>query len=328
MAKLTIKEIAKISSVSVSTVSNVINGKGKCSQKTKEKIFLIMDELGYRPNSAARTLASKKSNLIGIIFPLENRSSRENNSYQNIINSAIFKLSEQSYDLVIGSSTLNLDILEWSKKRDLEGLIIVGGIHATMERVIKKIEIPIVLIDNYKNNLYGVNYINSDDTIGGFEATEVLIKNGCKNLAFVGSEDIEIHSRRYLGYQSALMEYSLGEEDLYLEENTYEGGERIGEIVSTTNIDGICVASDIMAFGIISSLLKEKKQIPRDIKIIGFNNTDSCRFITPSLSSVDLNFSKKGSLAIEMIFKEIKGISFLRNQSIGLNIVVRNSIKN
>ncbi|MCS5421898.1 MULTISPECIES: LacI family DNA-binding transcriptional regulator [Psychrilyobacter] len=326
MGKLTIKDIAKQSGFSVSTVSNVINGKGKCSLETQKKIFSLMEEVGYKPNCAARTLASKKSNLIGILFPVEDEIFRKNNSYQKIVNSITSELSKKSYDLVIGNNTKELDILEWALKRDLEGIVIVGDLDP--EKDLKKINIPIVFIDNYKNNLYGVNYINSDDTIGGFDATEILAKNNCKNIGFVGSEDIEVHSRRYLGYQSALIESSLGEERLYLDQPTYQGGLILGEMISKTDIDGLCIASDIMAFGIISSLLKNGKKIPEDIKIIGFDNIDSCRYTTPTLSSVDLNFSAKGIMAVQMIFEEIEGKTFLRNQSIDLNIVLRESTGN
>ena len=326
MKKITIKEIANLSGVSVSTVSNVINGKGKCSLETKEKIFQIMKEHNYQPNQAARTLASKKSNLIGILFPPKEEYFRENNSYEKIINSVTTELFTKSYNLVIGNSEKDLNLLDWKNKLDLEGLIIVGNLEKKLEEQIKLLKIPIVFIDNYKNNLYGVNYINSDDTIGGFEATETLIKNGCKNIAFVGSEDVEIHSRRYLGYQSALMEYSLEYEKLYLEENSYEGGIRVGELIAKEDIQGLCVATDIMAFGIISTLKKLGKNIPKDIKIIGFANIDSCKYTSPTLSSVDLNFTEKGRLAVQMIFDEINGINFLRNQSIDLNIVTRESV--
>ena len=328
MEKLTIKDIAKQSGFSVSTVSNVINGKGKCSLKTQKKIFGLMEKVGYKPNCAARTLASKKSNLIGILFPIENEIFQKNNYYQKIINSITSELSKKSYDLVIGNNIKELNILEWALKRDLEGIIIIGDLDASKEKDLKKINIPIVFIDNYKNNLYGVNYINSDDTIGGFNATEILAKNNCKNIAFVGSDDIEVHSRRYLGYQSALIESSLGEERLYLEQPSYQGGLILGEMISKTDIDGLCIASDIMAFGIISSLLKNGKKIPENIKIIGFDNTDSCEYTTPTLSSVDLNFSTKGIVAVQMIFEELEGKNFLRNQSIDLNIVLRESTGN
>ncbi len=327
MKKITIKEIAKLSNVSVSTVSNVINGKGKCSVETKDKIFQIMKEYNYRPNQAARTLASKKSNLIGILFPSKDTVSVNNNFYAKIIEIITKELSEKSYNLVIGNNSESLNILEWKDKLDLEGLIIVGDLEKELENQLKNLKFPITLIDNYKNSLYGVNYINSDDTLGGFDATEVLIDSNCKKIVFVGSEEVEIHSRRYLGYQSAIIENSLNFERLYLEENSYEGGRRVGEILSTEDIDGICVASDIMAFGVIYSLLKSGKRIPNDIKIIGFNNTDSCKYITPTLSSIDLNFKEKGKLAVEMIFNEIEDIKFFKNQSVDLNIVKRDSTK-
>jgi DNA-binding LacI/PurR family transcriptional regulator len=326
MKKITIKEIAQLANVSVSTVSNVINGKGKCSLETKEKIFQIMKAHNYQPNQAARTLASKKSGLIGILFPPEDKFFRENNSYEKIITSITKELNKKTYNLVIGNNSNNLNLLDWKNKLDLEGLIIVGNLENDLEGYISALKIPVVFIDNYKNNLYGVSYINSDDTIGGFEATEVLIKNGCKKIGFVGSEDAETHSRRYLGYQSALMEYSLGFENLYLCDNSYEGGTEVAHNIDLNTIDGLCVATDIIAFGLLSSLKKLGKQIPEDIKIIGFANTDSCKYTTPTLSSVDLNFPEKGRLAVRMIFDEINGVTFLRNQSIDLNIVIRESV--
>jgi DNA-binding LacI/PurR family transcriptional regulator len=103
LKKITIKEIALLANVSVSTVSNAINGKGKCSIETKDKIFQIMKEYKYQPNQAARTLASKKSNLIGIIFPPKKEHFKENNSYEKIITIISTELLKKSYSLVIGN---------------------------------------------------------------------------------------------------------------------------------------------------------------------------------------------------------------------------------
>ena len=326
MKKITIKEIAKLSGVSVSTVSNVINGKGKCSLETREKVFNVMKETNYKPNQAARTLASKKSNLIGILFPIEDEIFRKNNSYRKMLNSITEELSLKSYDLVVGKNKPELDIYEWSVKRDLEGLIIIGDIPQRDENSIKKMKTPIVFIDNYENNFLGVNYINSDDTIGGFEATATLIENGCKKIAFIGDKDLESHRRRYLGYQDAMIEYSLGESKSYFYENSYDGGSKLGSTIASDEIDGLCVSSDRIALGVMAELLKYKK-IPKDVKVIGFDNSDSCDYTTPSLSSIDLNYQYKGRLAVKNIFDEIADKKFLKNQSINLKIEVRGSIK-
>jgi DNA-binding LacI/PurR family transcriptional regulator len=328
LKKITIKEIALLANVSVSTVSNAINGKGKCSIETKDKIFQIMKEYKYQPNQAARTLASKKSNLIGIIFPPKKEHFKENNSYEKIITIISTELLKKSYSLVIGNCEKKQTILEWKNQLDLEGIIFLGDFSENFEEQFKELDIPIVFIDNYKNYYHKFNYINSDDTLGGFEATEILLKSNCKNIAFIGSKDVEIHNRRYLGYQSALEEYFLDCNQIFQGVNSFEGGKQIGKLIAIKNIDGLCISNDIMALGVMTSLKKLGKEIPQDVKIISFANIDSCKYVTPTLSSVDLNFQEKGEIAVQMIFYKIENICFLKNQSVDLKIIIRESTEN
>ncbi len=329
--KITIKEIAKKANVSVSTVSNVINEKGKYSKETKTKVLKIIEDSDYRLNQAARILSNRKSNLVGLIILQKEEYLIENRFYQRIISSITSELSKKEYDLIVGDIKRNLELVSWCKKRNFEGLIIIGSTDMEMEKNLVELKIPIVFIDNYNdilrqgNEEYG-NVI-SDNMLGGFEATELLVSRGCRKVAFVGDDENPTHIRRYLGYQAAISENSI--EKNYIKLNSkvsFKEGKRIGKILSRQNIDGICVASDIIALGIMDELNRNNKKVPQEIKIIGFDNSDFCEYVSPELTSVELNFYEKGKIAVEVLFNQLEGKKQLKNISIDLNIIERKSV--
>jgi len=321
----TIKDIAEIAGVSKSTVSNVINGLNKCSDKTRDRVLKVMEELNYKPNIAAKTLKTKKSNLIGLVLPksLKDDVFSKTQFYQMLLAGINRELSLKYFDLIIMNSTNNIS--NWVRERNLEGIILLGEFSKEELKGLEKINTPIISIDSYENSLPNAISINSDDTLGGYLATEKLIKSGAKDIYFVSGDfnNEEIFRRRLLGYQTALMDYGLNfkEENIIITEVSLEGGKEVAHLLKESC--GIFACADIIAFGIISELRKTRNR--SNIQIIGFDNLESCEFISPSLTTVEQGIFEKGRLAIELIYNKLNNIEIKKSNLINLKIIERES---
>lgn len=332
MKKVTIRDIAKKASVSVATVSNVLNGVDKCKAETKKRVLDVVSELGYRPNISAKTLATRRSGLIGLVT--HDRNTRLNLSQMNILingmNSAIRKY--ENYDLIITEifKDGNNDFLrDWIVKRDLEGVIFLGDYEEELLKGIEKTSVPMVMVDSYGDELQKASYIYSEDTLGSYLAVEHLIERGSRNIAFIcGSlEENEVHRRRFYGYKAAVEEYGLRllEENIFETDETFASGYDITEsIVKREDIDSIFFAYSEGAFGSLKYLNKAKVKIPDKISIIAFGDVEAWNYTIPSLSSVDQQVEYKGRLAIDMMIDKISGKKkYNREVSIPIKIIER-----
>ncbi|WP_134113219.1 LacI family DNA-binding transcriptional regulator [Hypnocyclicus thermotrophus] len=309
MKKITIKDIAKLAGVSPSTVSNVINGVSKCSTDTRDNILALIEELNYKPNITAKSLVTKRSKLIGFVFKQDN----ENSFLQNLlygIQSGIKNFPE--YDIITTNINNSYNLEEWITKRNLDGIIFLGMFSSNLISKIQRLNIPILLIDNYFEQIPNINYVYSEDTLGGYLATEHLIKKKCKHIALAtGSlKENELFFRRYLGYKSALEDYGIKLDGNLIFESKhidFNSGKILGELITQNkNIDGIVSLADILAIGIIKRLNKEYNKIPDDILIIGFDNIPGCEYTTPQLSTIDQGIYEKGYKSINILINKIE----------------------
>lgn len=314
MKKITIRDIAREAGVSVATVSNVLNGVEKCRAETRERVLKTARDLGYRPNISAKTLATRRSGLLGIVINEkgEGSSFSQMNLLVNGMNSAVRR--HENYDLIIteifkdGSSGY---LRDWIAKRDLEGVIFLGDYEEELLREIEKIGIPMVMVDNYGEEIEGASYIHSEDTLGSYLAVEHLIERGSRNIAFVcGSLDRnEVYRRRFYGYKAAVEEYGLPliEENIFETEETFRGGYDVTRTISERGgIDAIFFSYSEGALGALK-YLNGRKDIPDEMKIIAFGNNDAWEYTIPSLTSTDQQAAHKGRLAIDMIIDKICG---------------------
>ena len=306
MAKATIKDVAKYAGVSVSSVSNVINGLNKCSEETKLKILEAMNELEYKPNLTAKSLVQKKSHLIGVIY--------DGNivSYERILQGIEFYIRMNGeFDFVTSNFIDNSMIHEWINRRNLDGIIIIGNFEKNIVSQLKNLGKPVVSIDNYSENIEGVVYVNSEDTMGAYLATEELIKAGVKEPYILRVKNNEISSRRLLGYLTCLEDYGIEfKNEMLLEapKDEFLEGKIIGANVVHDQIKGLICTSDILALGVLKTLYNFKTSVPEQIKLIGFDNLAGSEYTNPSLTTMDTGSHKKGEKACEALIKLIESI--------------------
>ena len=311
--KTTIYDIAKELNITVSTVSRALSGFPAISEATREAVIETAKKLNYSPNRLASALKSGKTYIIGVIVP-----SVQAHFFASIIHSIEEGLKNSGYRVILYQSNESVENEINGVKTLLEAQ--VDGIIASMSletedvshfaEIIKQNK-PLILFDRVHNDLK-VPTVTLDDFKAGYMATQHLIDQGYKNIAFVTTiHQIKIFNDRLKGYQSALRDSDLP----IVEENIIYGGLSIkdgrfgaGKLMrNAIKPDAIIAGDDFTALGVIKKL-KEIDETPPKIGVMGFANEAFSAYITPNLSTIDQHPNQMGiecsKLFLNMIQQE------------------------
>ncbi|MBC1621106.1 LacI family transcriptional regulator [Listeria welshimeri] len=312
MKKTSIKDIAKLSGVSVATVSRVINDNGRFSEETRQKVLAVIKETNYQMNFSAKSLRMNKSFSVGILVP-----DISNYFFSSVVQQMEAILFEQGYSTIICNTGRNLDkelaYLNMLESKMVDGLIVISGAdefgfnYSNAEN-----GIPYVCIDRQPKDKKDTIFISSNHYQGAFEATEALIHAGAKSpVIFMHSRQSSSAKERLKGFQDALkknniqMDPELSIFTIDLQKPDYQ--KNIATFVQKAKkIDGIFAINDHIAIELLNFLPTIGKKIPDDIKLIGFDNTPQCNYTVPKLSSVKQNIPEIAQITVDNLISIIK----------------------
>lgn len=336
MARATLRDVAQLAGVSTATVSYALSGKRTISEETKERINNAIKQLDYVPDLNARSLSMRDSKLIGVVVPQTEPGDRlmfQNSFYSEVLGSIEYYARLQGYHILISATDANESYLTLAKKRNLDGIIVIGMYPDEFYQQMKKTQIPIVLIDSYCNDHYYHN-IRIDDAYGTYLATKYMLDNGHKDIAFFSGQLKEngVMKKRLLGYQQALEEFGITYRSEYVFEGQIDyasGIELANELMkSGLHATGIVAAADILAIGAVKGFFEAGKQVPSDYSIIGFDDVEMAQYMTPGLTTIRQQISLKGQKAVELLLKHIEDLDLPKQEEIlPLQLVVRGSVK-
>lgn len=336
MARATLKDVAQLAGVTAATVSYALSGKRTISEETKQRIQAAIDELDYVPDLNARSLSMRDSKLIGVVVPQTEPGDRlmfQNSFYSEVLGSIEYYARLQGYHILISATDANESYLTLAKKRNLDGIIVIGMYPDDFYQEMKKTQIPIVLIDSYCNDHYYHN-IRIDDAYGSYLATRYMLDNGHKDIAFFAGQMKEngVMKKRLLGYQQALREYEIPYRKEYVFEGQidYESGIALSKqlLESGLSATGIVAAADILAIGIMKGLYEAGKSVPTDYSVVGFDDLEISQYMTPGLTTVRQQISLKGQKAVELLLKHIEDPALPKQEEIlPLQLIARGSVR-
>ena len=336
MARATLKDVAQLAGVSAATVSYVLNGKQSISDETKQRVQAAIAELDYVPNLSARSLSMRDSKLIGVVVPQTEPGDRlmfQNSFYSEVLGSIEYYARLQGYHILISATDANESYLTLAKKRNLDGIIVIGMYPDDFYQQMKKTQIPIVLIDSYCNDHYYHN-IRIDDAYGSYLATRHLLENGHRNIAFFAGQLKEngVMKKRLLGYRQALEEFDAPYRNEYVFEGSidYESGIAMARRLTQSSLaaTGIVAAADILAIGAMKGLFEAGCRVPGDYSVVGFDDLEIAKFLTPGLTTVKQQISLKGQRAVELLLKHIQEPGLSKQEEIlPLELIERGSVK-
>ncbi|WP_349772321.1 LacI family DNA-binding transcriptional regulator [Lederbergia citrisecunda] len=317
-----IKDIAKMAGVSVSTVSNVINGRKNVGKETRERILQICEEVGYQPNLIGKSLKSGKTNTIVFNF-----SDFERNFYLKIIKGINDYLSENGFDLIVCTTSSSKNFMRnnfargaivLDKKMDNEFLVSVADE-----------QFPIVVMDRIVNNDYIQSVIVENYTVMS-ELVQTLINKGFRNFGYIGGIESSLdHQERFQAFTDTLKNNNIPFQrtHYYFGDFTEESGYRAANIITlSNNLPEILVCSnDNMAIGAMKALKESNYSVPGDISVTGFDDATAAE--TYELTTVAIPRYESGYLAAKELVEMIQGTRNKDIFKISAKIKWRNTVK-
>lgn len=292
---MNIYDIANKAGVSIATVSRVVNGSPKVSDRTREKVLGIIEEYGYTPNAFAQGLGLNTMHTVGIMVP-----SISDNYMANAVYFLEESLHEKGYECILSCSGYLAEQKEshlqmlLSKKTD--ALILVGSTYAGSEDVthntdyinLASKEVPVFLINGLitGENIYCTA---TDDEKATYEATKSLIDNGRKRILFMTDSRSYSAKQKKKGFLRALKESDIQPDerlDLYISNDVEVVKSKIEEY-DKLGFDAVVATDDAMAIGVLKYMTETGRKLPDDISIVGYNNSSLCICTTPELTSID-----------------------------------------
>ena len=311
---LTITDVAKLAGVSAATVSRVINGQIGDRSKVKNRVLEVIEETGYQPNPVAQKLALQRSSFIGLIFPNTVTSILSQQYYIKTIESITFACNHFNFNpvLFLSQSVSEEEKLfsKLSRPGMLDGLIANVGC-TNGERLIplvKEVKMPVVLAGRC-DELDSFSYVDIDNVRAAFNAVQHLLSLGRKRIATItGPLNVTDGRDRLEGYRRALMARGFPvDEDLIVEgDYTEKTGYYSTKRILSREIDGIFAANDEMAIGAMHAVQEAGLSIPKDIAIIGFDDSAASSKTNPPLTTVRQPLGTFGSKLVELLVDQIE----------------------
>jgi alanine racemase len=339
MARVTIREIAKKSEVSVTSVSFAFNNPSRLPEATVQRILEVAEELGYIPNPIARSMSTGRTGTIGILVP---------QPFTEIIrNPFLYELLEGVAEICTASgySLMIVPPLEGSVKRAIGSAAVDGFLTLGLELfkstmvVLRQRDVPFVMIDS--DPIEGVPLVNVDDEIGAHAVMKHVLQAGHRDIVIIGirsgkngryQEYAGILRRRMEGYLAALAEYNLelDQHQIKLIECSSTISGRQGGcdqlFKSKDHPTAIVAMSDAIAISVIQAANRAGINVPKELSVVGFDDISISRLITPALTTVSQPLQKKGKLAAELLVKRIRGESETSHMILKTKLIIRASV--
>ncbi|KKI93163.1 LacI family transcriptional regulator [Bacillus sp. SA1-12] len=328
----TIKDIAKVAGVSVTTVSRALNGYSDVSESTREKIIAVSKQLNYSPNTLARSLVMNKSKTIGLLVSDMTKQSRKDNLIFEVLRGLNQFSAETDYDLVLFStdSTRQREktYSQLCRERRVDGAIIQGikTDDPYLQEVVNS-DIPCVLID-IPIESETVGHVTTDNVLGATKAVNHLLELGHRQIAMVnGHEFAFVSQKRLEGFKLALQEANVPLREEWIINGAFEeeiAEEKVYQLLKTNpEITALFCASDLMAIGAIRAVKRLGLSIPDQISIVGYDNILLSSYISPPLTTIAQSIYEMGYEAGKLLIEILEEKTISHKKILETNLVVR-----
>lgn len=305
----TIYQVSELAGVSLATVSRVMNNNARVSDVTRKKVLAAMEQLGYRPNSIAQSLASNRSNSVGILV-----SELHGPFYGEMLSGIENECRAAGKHVIIAAGhseeASEKDGIEFLISRSCDALIL--HVEAVSDDYLIKLAsgtMPIVLINRFIPRLAN-NCISLNNELGGYLATRQLLQQGHRQLAYMAGPMWKSDAKdRYQGHLRAMAEHGLSFNPALLAEGDFQdsSGSACMQQLLEKNIPftALVCANDEMAAGAMEVARTHGLNVPQDLSIVGFDNLILARYIYPKLTTIDYPIGEMGRMAARWVLKNI-----------------------
>lgn len=307
-----IKDVAKAAGVSISTVSNVINGNRYVSDELCQRVNQAISDLHYEVNLVARSLKNNKTMTIGVIL-----TSMDRIFIPQVLSGMQHSAQKHKYTLSIytthDNKTREKQYLKRLVNSQVDGIIIDSVVDIADETYYRSLsnlykgdtKIPVVSIERDLSR-YNIFSVHVNNISGADLATKHLIASGCRRIIHItGPMELEMLRQRGQGYRKALKEAGIpfsGEYERVGDFSPLSGYREIKKVMQDgVSFDGVFADNDQMAIGAIKALKENGYQIPGQVKVVGFDNTFVSSIVKPALTTINVPKYRMGLEATEML---------------------------
>jgi LacI family transcriptional regulator len=335
MNNYTIKDIARIAGVGVTTVSRVINNYPGVSDETKMKILEIIEKCNYIPNSNAKSLKQLSSQIIciivkGILNPffsgmiIDLQKSVEAGGYIPLIS----YIDEAEDEIRCAKQLIN--------EKKAVGIIFLGGSAVNREDELENLNRPCVFATSSARTckVPGISSVSIDDKLAAKSAVNYLLDLGHKDILIMGGAIFQkdLIYDRLEGVIEAYKDHEMNfdKDNMYIESKfsygcAYEAMSRYLTVMK--RFTAVFAMSDIMAIGIAKCLIDNRFKIPEDVSIVGFDGIDEVKYYNPTITTVKQPYMDMVKKSVDLLFRSIEDNNFSQHLMLEGNLIKGNSVK-
>lgn len=330
--RVTIADIAEELGLSTATVSNVIHGKaGKASPATVRRVQQLLAERQYIPSMAGILLARNDSRIIGVM--IHNHDKYERRVLQDpFIAAEVDYLSEEidrsGNFMMIKTTNDCRDIVQFASMWNMVGVIVIGFCAEDYEYLRGQLRIPMVVYDGFLAGSPGYANVTIDDLDGGRQVGRYLYEKGHRRILCLADNDLCMDDLRYRGLCQTLQPYGVAPDRMLIpmrrEERAFFYERHFEEIISYTAVFAV---SDVYAAELMTALQSRGARVPRDISVVGFDDSAIASLTSPTLTTVRQDNQIRAWAAVEMLLHLRENPDEFINRVLPVRLIERESVK-
>lgn len=326
----TIKDVAKLAGVSVSTVSKTYNDYNEVSQQTKKKVLAAAEALNYLPNKSAVELSQGRRKYVGLIVKHSIQ-----DEFLRMISGVHSKTEAYGYELVIYTTQFiqsqKMSYVDFCRYHSLIGAIVSGLDKADPYlQELTASETPCVLIDIELSG-HKTAYVSTDNQAASYEVFKLLYDQGHRHICHItGSDDAEVTHKRKAGFLEGAKDHGMSPDEIifrsgdWTEAGAYQTTKEL--LKAHPQITAIFAASDVMALGAMRAIREAGYTLGEDFALVGFDGIKTLKYTTPPIGTVKQGLVQIGELACDILFQMDKGQSFAQENYVPYKINPRGSV--
>lgn len=328
----TLEDVAAEAGVSRATVSRVVNADPRVSESARERVLAAIDELGYAPNRAARSLVTRQADSIAVVIPETDARVFSDPFFAGTLHGIATALSRTELQMILvmgqpddGDGRLS----KYLRGGHTDGAIITSH-HRRDEfwRTAQAAGLPVVFLGRPFAPVPGMPYIDVDNAHGAVLAVRHLLEQGRTRIATIaGPVDMVAGADRLAGWRGELRGAGLRDDAVAHGDFTAAGGRAAMEalLASHPDLDGVFVASDVMAVAAMEVLSAHGRSVPDDVSVVGFDNIDTAAEATPALTTIVNPIAAMARQAVGLLLGLMNGDVVPAAVTLSTELVVRDS---
>jgi DNA-binding LacI/PurR family transcriptional regulator len=310
----TLEEVAALSGLSRATVSRAVNGGLRVSPEAQRAVDDAVRRLGYTPNRAARSLVTRRTDSIAVVVPESSSMVFSDPFFAGTLHGVARALAPAELQMVLLIRQRDEDaerMVRYLRGGHTDGAVVVS--HHRDDGVVDalaQMAIPRVFIGRPWNASAATPFVDVDNSGGARLAVQRLLSRGCQRIATVaGPQDMSAGADRLAGWRAAMVEAGLPDDAVAVADFTLADGRRATcELLERhPDLDGLFVASDLMAAGALRALRDAGRTVPDDVAVVGFDDFAVAQEAVPPLTTVVNPVAKMAQGAVGLLLEQLAG---------------------